>query len=50
VISESSESRHTCHSHCSMPDTNLSHDHQPARIENSTQDLESSEKTNFEVS
>jgi hypothetical protein len=33
-----------------MPDTNLSHDHQPARIENSTQDLESSEKTNFEVS
>jgi len=33
-----------------MPDTNLSHDHQPAGIENSAQDLESSEKTNFEVS
>jgi hypothetical protein len=26
-----------------MPDTNLSHDHQPAGIENSAQDLESSE-------
>jgi len=32
-----SESRHTCHSHRSIPGPNLTHDHQPARrIENGT--------------
>src|SRR5258708_28956176 len=34
-----SESRHTCHSHRSMPGPNLSHDQKPARsIENGTND------------
>jgi hypothetical protein len=47
VINGSCEFRHTCYSQRSMPDTNLSHDRQPVRIESSAQDLESTAKANF---
>jgi hypothetical protein len=44
------KSRHTCHSHRSMPGTSLSHDQKPAhRIENSAQDLESRQMTTIKI-